>query len=311
MRYKRLNRELTGKWVGNLIQTKGSDSQKEFLRHAMRDSNEEFVHFVERSIANGENQNIYQGDGSVPSLLGPDGKCILDMQPGHMYLMPSTDIGLLYSHWNDISPAEAADPNLWGAVTLSEIGSGRIKPVWLAINNKCDEDHAKSELDRGIREDNVKHTDRMVRRILRWMMGPGHMRGAAELYGNCSLAKAWWCGHLAKICEECFLETDSVNVDRGSILESLHRIWLELADYLAGKLTVVGEQNVLGGIALWAAGCEGSGKFGSVPRKRVNQVLVGLGQMSSWCVLGIRPPEQILITIQNHYDPFVSGVDST
>lgn len=306
MKHKRLNREMAGHWVGRLIQTKGSELQKDLLRHAMQDSNVEFVSFVEHAIANGERKSIYQGDGTIPSLHGDDGNCILDMTPGHMYLMPASDIGRLYLHWRDFSPAEAADPGLWGAITLSEIGCGHIKPVWLAVDNKNDEDRAYSQLDQGIRDDNIKHTDKMVRRILRWMMGPGHMRGAAELYGNCSLAKAWWCGHFAEVCEGTIHKAETVGIDRDGIQMSLQKIWLELADYLAGKLTVVGERNVLGGIALWAAGSDPSGK---ISRNEVKQVVLGLGQMSSWCVLGIRPPAQILITIQDNLNLAIPSTD--
>lgn len=300
MPYRHLDRELVGKWTKRLIKDKGSDLQIDFLRHTMTDDFEDFAHYIENDITDGQVANLYRGDEELPTLRGANGRCIVDMTPGHMYLMPATDIECLYSHWSNISVVAAADSGHWGAITLAEIKCGLIKPIWLAVDKFGNEDRILEQLDRGIRGDKPKHTDSMVRRVLRWMMAPGHMRGAAELYSNCSLAKAWWCGHYATICEECLRESGIGEIDRKTILVSLQSIWLGLADYLSGKLTVIGEHSVLGGIALWAAESDVPGATGSKTRDEIAQAAVGLGQMSSWCILGIRSPAEVAATIQNH-----------
>ena len=170
---------------------------------------------------------------------------------------------------------------------------------------------ALSQIDQALHDPDVRKMDRMVRRVLRWMMGPGHMRGAPELYGNCSLAKAWWCGHLASLIAD-ELGEDNTEDDYSKMLaatEALKNIWLEFADYIAGKLTVVGEQNVLGGITLWAVhylnnypAAENRDKIpedlhSKIPRPTVRKVVTSLGELSSWCVLGVKSPSEILENI--------------
>lgn len=305
MAHRRLDRNRVGEWVTRLLKPKGSDAQRELLRHALDDSPAEFADFVEAGIAGASGRGAYRGDGAVPSLLGPDGKCVVTLTPGHMYLMPHKDIVALHRHWRDIPVEDASDSSLWGAITLAEIRAGRISPAWLAVDRNGDVERARGELDRAIRGSDIRQTDRMVRRVLRWMMAPGHMRGAAELYGNCSLAKAWWCGHLASRCAEDLAGGgDAIDPDTATL--ALKGIWLEMADYFAGKLTVIAEQNVLSGIALWAGrhvGAPGSEDACPPPRPEVRRVMLGLGEISSWCVLGVRPPGQILETIDGLPSP--------
>ncbi len=305
MAHRRLDRNRVGEWVTRLLKPKGSDAQKELLRHTLEDDSPEFAEFIETGIAGASGRSAYRGDGAVPSLLRPDGKCVITLTPGHMYLMPHKDIVALHQHWGDIPVEDAADSSLWGAITLAEIRAGRISPAWLAVDRVGDVERARGELDRAIRGSDIRQTDRMVRRVLRWMMAPGHMRGAAELYGNCSLAKAWWCGHLASRCAEDLAGNDP-GIDPDTAALALKEIWLEMADYFAGKLTVIAEQNVLNGIALWAGrhvGAPGSEDACPPPRQVVRRVMLGLGEVSSWCVLGVRPAGQILETIDGLASP--------
>lgn len=294
MSYQRLSRELTGRWVKKLFRSKGSDDQKILLGQVIENSHDNFVTFVENSIAESEATSIYHGDRDLPTLVGANGCCILDMQPGHMYKMPPPDISRLYDHWRDIPVGEAADYNLWGAITLSEIRRGNIKPLWLSIDTTGNEDSALSNLEQCLREGSDKHIDSMTRRVIRWMMGSGHLRGAPELYSDCSLAMAWWFGHFAQKCEE-HLHMDGIfDVDRDKILSSFHKIWFPIVEYLAGKLTVIGHPNVLAGVALWAVRNNSGDNSYPITGKQVLQVILGLGELSSWCVLGARPPSEVL-----------------
>lgn len=295
MAHNLLNRDKVDAWVKNMLSKKLDDQEKrtEFLTRVRDGNHEEFVNYVEQEIANG-NESAYLGNGDVPTLLTKKDSLVIQLTAGHMYLMPAEDIAKLYCHWDYISEAEAADMCFWGAVTLSEIRHGRIKPCWLAVDLSCDEDRAVSDLDKAIKDHS--RTDRMVRRVLRWMMGPGHMRGAPELYGNCSLAKAWWCGRFAYTISEIFKE----EVSYEDAAKSLQMGWLGLTDYLAGRLKVIGDLNVLCGIVLWLQQYPENVK---VKRDDVEATIERLGEVSSWRVLGVQTPGQVLETITAFCQP--------
>ena len=277
MQYRHLSEDGVDQWVKGLLARKGDARQLDFLEHVVADSSVDFVRYVERSIAQGY-ESAYGSEGEVPSLLDESGRPVIEMTAGHMYLMDGKDIVRLYQHWEDIPYTEAACPTLWGSITLSEINAGRIRPVWLAVDRGSEEARAREEIGNAVKGGgNAKKIDRLVRRCLRWMMGPGHMRGAAELYSNCSLAKAWWCGHMAQECQK------QTGAPVEELADSLKSMWLGLADYFPGKLRVISEPNVIAGIALWGQGQ----KNGPPSRQQAEEVCLELGRLSSWRVLGL------------------------
>ncbi len=282
--YRHLSDERLYRWAKSMIAKKGSEKQREFLAHVADDSPDEFVDYVESCIGN--RASAYKNpDGETPTLLDQSGQPVVSMTAGHMYLMPAKDIQRLHDHWRDIPYGDAVCPTLWGAITLSEIRAGRIHPVWLAVDRKGCEDATRKEIERSLREKQDMKIDTLVRRCMRWMTAPGTMRGAPELYGNCSLAKAWWCGHFSRLVH------DQTKADLDEIVKSLQKSWLGLTDYLAGKLTVIGEPSVIAGFTLWARKRLDQEK--QLPRKHVERTCQTLGEISSWCVLGWMSAEEI------------------
>lgn len=292
MPYRHLDRDGVDRWIKELKSAKGSGQQVDFLARVAQDSPEDFVAHVESCIGAGHMAAAYEDpSGEVPSLLAGD-QPIFPLTAGHMYLMPAENMISLYQHWKEIPYGEAACSTLWGSITLAEIQAGRIQPVWLAVDRNGDEERARAEIDQAIRDKNQAKIDGLVRRVLRWMMGSGHFRGSVELYGNCALAKAWWCGCLSDMCAT----HGGTHENLSEISTALKEVWLELADYLSGKLTVISEPSVVGGIALWANERLQSGT--SLPRKHVRQACLRLGVLSSWCALGLKSPDDIQAELQ-------------
>ena len=298
MEHKRLKREAVRLWVKELLINKGSQQQKMLLKHTLEDSTSDYFSYIKEQITkhNNKGKDLYQGDGSIPSLLSSNKSCIIALTPGHMYMMPTKDIIALYNHWESLPYADAADYTFWGAITLSEIDNGVIKPVWLATDSKGNEDSTKSELDLAISGNDEKKIDGLVRRILRWMMAPSEIRGAAGLYANCSLAKAWWCGYIANqlIANQPNVIDESISFEEA--VESLKDIWPTFADYIAGKLSVIAEPSVSSGIIYWARekkleGIRKSQKL--LKTDNIKAMIHQLGKTSSWCLLGLKTPEQI------------------
>ena len=285
--YKNLNQNKVGDWIRNLSEHKGSPDQIQFLEIALNNQHQEFVDYIEESIG----PPAYEPDGEVPSLLGVNGEPVLSLTPGHMYKMPANDIVTLYRHWESLSYQEAAQWVLWGAITLSEIRAERIAPLWLANMGEADEGMASMKIMAAIRKRKPKTIDTWVRRILRWMLGSGHFRGAPELYGNCSLAKAWWCGYLAHQYAEQFRLTDEREIV--SVAGSLKEMWLGMADYLAGRLTVISEPNVTNGLTMWGKHYLLTEQNSKLRRKDVEVACRKLGELSVGSVLGIQSPATI------------------
>lgn len=304
--YRLLNRDGVEAWVQSLIAQKGSYCQHLLLKKAKDNDPVAFASYVESEIQRAVNLPPYCGGNRVPSLAGQDGESVVPITAGHMYLMPSKDIMAIYKHWNDIPFDMAADPQFWGSVTLSEIRSKRIMPAWLAVDRGGNEDIATEQLDRAIQHcaadedspipENPKPADRMVRRILRWMMGPGHMRGAPELYGNCSFAKAWWCGYVSFEAAKKKHGPDITIDDALDEIQAFKSVWLEVADWMSGRLRVICEPSVLSGIAQWILKVtkeKPEEKIGSISRAEVQKVIKKLGQLSSWRVLGLESADNI------------------
>lgn len=308
--YKLLNREGVDAWVRSLIidNEKGSEVQRQLLELTRANDPDTFVSAVESEVQRAINSSSpYCGGEELPCLEDGGGKPVFAMTAGHMYLMPSRDIMSIYEHWKDIPIGVAADPQFWGAVTLSEIRNNRILPAWLAVDRRGCEDCAIEQLDRAIAncdEADSKLADRMVRRILRWLMGPGHMRGAPELYGNCSLAKAWWCGYVSFESAKVIHGVDFTIKEAIYEFQAFKSIWLEFADWLSGRMRVICEPSVLGGIAIWVENSsEDSEKERMVliSRSEVQQVILRLGQISSWRVLGLDSPQDIYAMIKESF----------
>ena len=290
MIYKHLKSRGVNQWVTFLIkqsENRGKESQIELLNKVLENDNRAFPEYIERCIA-GESESAYETEqGLLPSILGPYKKPVINLTEGHMYLMPTKDILALYDAWRDIPYADATSPSLWGAITLSEIRKETIHPIWMYIDNKCDSEKAKEELEQVIRSGDKNKIDRGVRRVLRWMLAPGQMRGGAELYGNCCLAKAWWCGCLATQCSEIS------GIDREEIANSLRIMWLEVADYISGKLTVISEPKVLGGLSLWATDMLTEKKTVQIKRFDTRRAIHSLGKVSSWSAAGLMDSDKI------------------
>ena len=289
MIYKHLKFEGVNQWVAPLLkkENQGKESQLEFLSKVLGNDNHAFPTYVEKRIA-GESGSAYESEqGKLPSIVGPYKQRVIEVTEGHMYLMPSKDALALYDAWKEIPYEDASASSLWGAITLSEIRKGIIQPIWMHVDNKCDAQKAKEELDTVIRSGDNKKIDKSVRRVLRWMLAPGHMRGGAELYGNCCLAKAWWLGYLATKCAEIS------GIDREKIANSLHLMWLEAADYISGTLTVVSEPRVLSGLSLWASNTLTENEDANIRRTDTRKAIHSLGKFSSWSAAGLMDPEII------------------
>jgi len=294
--YRRLRREQLNKWVKSLLDVKGSTQQLDLLNMTYTCNPKEFVGWIEKEIAQGTCSAYTDSGSESPSMLDADGNRIIEMTPGHMYMMPAKDIVSIYQHWRDISFSTATSSAFWGATTLRAIQDEHIEPRWLAVGFRDSGELASGHLDKAIQQGG-KSCDDMVRRILRWMTAPGQMRGTPELYANCSLAKAWWCGHIAADCSRY----GAVSLGHEEAVEALCAIWPEYSTYLAGGLTAAAFPSVYCGLVLWTSRWLAKNENAKLKNLDVRKILRRIGETSSWCLLGLKSPGSIEGLIEKIY----------
>lgn len=289
--YKHLNSSGINTWVTELKNDPGGKEQRRLLEEVLANDKNKFPLYMEECISSASDSNpkkAYEADGKLPPFV-LDGKKIIPFMAGHMYLMPVEDMLALYNKWKDIPYEDAVLPSFWGAVTLSGIREGIIEPAWLAVGRgrmgqkECT-DTIKGNLEFALKSEENEKIDRFFRRIIRWTMGPNIFRwNGAELYGNCSLAKAWWCGYLSTECAK-IMEKDPLTV-----AEPLRSAWLELADYIAGRLSVISEPRIISSLALQVVEIE---KQKTLTRTETKKIILSLGKLSSCTALGLTDPWQ-------------------
>ncbi len=272
MKLRHLNDSASKRWVDSLLFANDIKSrvaaQKEFLSALLGMGNNDFVKFVEASIAKYApgGASAYVGREIPHQLAAPDPAKEVKLIPGHMYMMPADDVLRFYDYWGDVGRLAASCPTFWGSTTLAAVSSEYIKePIWLCIDKNGDDSMARRQVEIAVREASALRwdpssqrtrghkigIDGLTRRALRWMMGPVAIRGTPTMYANCSLAKAWWCGWFAELCSATSKDLP-IHLDRKTAVIALKWMWQGLAEYMAGRLPILREQAVLTALAFWA-----------------------------------------------------------
>lgn len=161
----------------DLLRTKGSDQQREFLRQ-VRDS----ADFLE----------VFAGvpmRGSTSAALSP-----YPMTESEYKDPPSDTEEDLYASWAELTPAVACRCAFWAKVTLDHIREGRIQSVYLAANGGSLPGGAE-RIDAVLQDTTAeasKRIDSCVRTVLRRLGGLPEVRGNRSVYVDCPFARAWW-----------------------------------------------------------------------------------------------------------------------
>ncbi len=317
MTFRHLNDQASKGWVDSLLDAKDMAArvaaQKAFLSALLNFDGKQFVSFVEESIAKFaiEGDGPYVGKDIPHQITRPDDERSVSLTPGHMHMMPPTDVLPFHEYWGDIGRRDASCPTFWGSTTLAAIDSGYImEPIWLCVDRNGNDSYARSRLDKALREassvgwDSSEQQrsghdigiDGLTRRALRLMMAPMRLRGAPALYASCSLAKAWWCGWFAEQCSTA-ANHFSFKLDKQSAVVALQWMWNELADAMVGHLPILREQAVLAAIAVWAWGELDAPTNSGLRQKDAVVVFKLLGRISESRSLGLMNSTTILCDI--------------
>ncbi len=161
----------------NLLRSKGSDRQQEFLT-IVRD-NAAFLEFF-RDVPR---------VGTTDAALAPD-----PMTESEYKEPPSDTEQALFATWSTLTPSIACRSTFWANLTLAHVREGRIQSVYLAANGGTIATGAE-RIDLVLRDKTARGPHRIdlcVRTVLRRLGGLPEARGNRSVYVDCPFARAWW-----------------------------------------------------------------------------------------------------------------------
>lgn len=210
----------------NLLRTKGSDRQREFLE-SVRDR----TAFLECFEA-------------VPTVGSVDATLALDPMTENEFKDPPSDTEqALYASWRAITPATACRSTFWACVTLAHIRKGRIESIYLAANGGNLPGGAE-RIDFALRDGTAKgpqNIDSCVRSVLRRLGGLPEVRGNRSVYVDCPFARAWW---RERLVEQAACEESELVDQLRRILRINQTYWEKLVDRIVTRNSTFGSTNI-------------------------------------------------------------------
>ncbi len=217
-----------------LIQTKGSNIQREFLEITRKkDTFEEWI-----------SDNIPYNKSSTKELtLYPEELTENEFKD----TTPDVEI-LAHNTWVNLTPSMACRSSFWGAVSLNHIKHEIIKPSYLAAGSGSSQT-GLSRIEEALSGDNKKLKDDVVRTILRRFSGLPEARGGLRsIYVNCSFGRAWW---REKIIREAVTLTGGDTDSISQTLRKSQEYWEKLVNILSTSNSVFGDESIRTGF-IWA-----------------------------------------------------------
>ncbi len=266
----------------NLLKSKGSDAQREFLSVLCR--SDEFPSWMRNEVRVEE--------GEAPSMLEEP------LTESEFKDPPESAEERMFEAWKSLSPADACRVTLWGFITLRHIEAGRIQSSYLAANGG-DASRGLERIERVLKGENKKEVDDVVRTAIRRMSGLPEARGNRSVYVNCPFARAWWRGHLTReICEQSGAEPRSVR----KVLSVSQSYWEELINLVVSRNSVPGDVKVRTAL-IWALSelMDDPDKERLFQGKSLKRVQRRIGVRAAWQELGVFPVEQLKEMMKNEF----------
>ena len=210
----------------NLLRTKGSDRQREFLE-MVRDN----AAFQERFA-------------EIPTVGTTDPAVADDPMTESEFKDPPSDTEqTLYGSWRALTPAIACRSTFWAHVTLEHIRRARIDSVYLAANGGNLPGGAE-RIDFALGNKTAtgpQQIDACVRTVLRRLGGLPEVRGNRSVYVDCPFARAWWRERLVE-------QATYADPQRAGEVRNIIRInqtyWEKLIDRIVTRNSTFGSTNI-------------------------------------------------------------------
>ncbi len=268
--YKRLDEKAWADFGKNLLEEKGSEKQKDFLR-SCRSVKDGFLEYLTKNLLCREKVFI---EGEFIPLDRLDRQFTED----EFCCPPKDTQNYIWETFGHVPDEITSYCGFWGYVIMSMIKTGCIKPDYLASESNGATKTGSYMIDEALKSDE-KAIDKRVRRILRSMCNHAP-RGKRIVFNDFYLGKAYWC------CR--WSEKMSQYMD-GLSFEAIHTI-LDMNYYAAfaakmhsGK-SYIGSKNILGGLLLYLK------KAKKISGDELKKIIDKIAYLSAWKALEIQEP---------------------
>ncbi len=257
----------------DLLRTKGSDRQKEFLNVLC--SSDRYSAWMREQV------EIVPGDG-LPTLEE-------NLTEAEFKEPPKSTERQIFELWKSIPPAIACRVGFWGCMTLRHIKEGRIQSSFLAAGSGSTSS-GLARIGQALQDGSDKEIDGTVRTALRRMSGLPEARGNRSVYVNCPFARAWWRRYLAnEVCDNTGAELTSV----AKVLGYSQQYWEELINLLVSRNSVLGDGEVRTAL-IWALSERIADPENPVFKtSTLKKILRLIGVRSAWQELGVFSVEEL------------------
>ncbi len=224
---KELSDEDYTRFRKNLLRSKGSDNQKNFLKNVK--NSESFPQYMQDSI-----RTI--GKETVPTIAE-------NLTENEFKDPPVRTEIVSYNTWRTLSPSLACRTTFWAHVTIMHVSAGIIQSDFLAANGGGMNDGSE-RIDIALVDDTEngkKLIDDCVRTVLRRLGGLPEVRGSRSVYVDCPFARSWWreymVSHAAQGSEEL------AKLIR-KVFRSKQIYWEKFIDRVVFRSPTLGSENV-------------------------------------------------------------------
>ena len=210
----------------DLLRTKGSDRQREFLGQ-VRDSADFLEVFADLPLR-----------GSASAELSP-----YPMTESEYKDPPGDTEEDLYTSWSALTPSVACRCAFWAKVTLDHVREGRIQSVYLAANGGSLPGGAE-RIDAVLQDKTLeapRRVDSCVRTVLRRLGGLPEVRGNRSVYVDCPFARAWWRERI--VAEAAGGDDESARHVR-RVVRIHQTYWEKLVDRIVFRNSTFGSTNI-------------------------------------------------------------------
>ena len=263
-----------------LIRSKGSDQQREFL--SVLRSSSDYSEWMRSRVKteSGEKLPILEENLTEAEFKEP----------------PRSTERQIFEFWKEIPPASACRVTFWGFMTLRHIEEGRIQSSFLAADNKA-ASGGLERIERVLKTGSEKEIDSAVRAVLRRMGGLPEARGNKSVYVNCPFARAWWRRYVANEVRE---NTGAVLRDVIKVLGSSQQYWENLIVFVVSRNSVVGDVKVRTAL-IWALSefVDEEKNMYLFQANRLGTMLRLIGIRSAQQELGVFPIEELKELMKN------------
>jgi len=266
--YKKIDEYTWREFGKSLLDQKGSEKQREFLR-ACRAGKGDFLQYV-KAVCPVDDNVIGEQDTGFK----------YKFSRGEFRHVPRETQEVIWNAFKGIPVDAVSSCGFWGYVVITLIDNDMIEPEFLATGSNGDAGAGGYVIDMALQSDDEKQIDLCVRRVLRSLCNDAP-RGKRVVFDDFYLGKAFW--------RWCWSERMSaiINLQRDEILKILSESYY--ADFSAkmhsGK-SYISAKNILGGLLLYLKGVA-KDMSGTKLKKLIDHI----SHLSAWKAIEMQSPE--------------------